>query len=96
MTISKEEMLHIADLACLNLNEKEIDKYTKDMQEIITFANEVNNINTDGVEDTNISNSKINAFRKDEVINFESRELLLQNAPSQEDGMFKIPKMSIG
>ena len=95
MSISKEEMLHIADLACLNLDEKEIDKYTRDMQEIINLANEVNNIDTDDVDDTNISNLKTNAFRKDEIINFENREILLQNAPSQEDGMFKIPKMSL-
>ena len=36
---------------------------------------------------------KCNVLRKDEVRNFANRELLLQNAPSQDEGMFRIPKV---
>ena len=36
---------------------------------------------------------KSNVFRKDEVKEFGNRELLLKNAPSQDDGMFRIPKV---
>ena len=49
MQISKEEIIHIAKLANLSLTEEEIDKYTNDMEEILTFANTVNNVNTDGI-----------------------------------------------
>ena len=93
MAISKEEIIHIAKLASLNLTEEEIEKYTGDMQEILEFANMINNVNTEGMNETVAANEKSNIFRKDEVINFENRELLLQNAPSQDEGMFRIPKV---
>lgn len=93
MAISKEEVIHIAKLACLNLSEEEIERYTNDMQEILEFANMINNVNTDGMNETIAANEKSNVLRKDEVVNFNNRELLLQNAPSQDEGMFRIPKV---
>ncbi len=91
--ISKEEIIHIAKLASLNLSDEEIERYTNDMQEILEFANIINSINTDGMSETIVANEKSNVLRKDEVVNFENRELLLQNAPSQDEGMFRIPKV---
>ena len=93
MAISKEEVIHIAKLACLNLSEQEIEGYTKDMQEILEFAKTINNVNTENVGETVASNNKANAFRKDEVKNFGNRDALLNNAPSQDEGMFRIPKV---
>lgn len=93
MAINKDEVIHIAKLSSLNLSEEEIEGYTKDMEEILNFANMINNVNTDGMQETVGSNVKSNVFRKDEVVNFENRELLLQNAPSQDEGMFRIPKV---
>lgn len=93
MAINKEEIVHIAKLASLNLSEKEIEVYTKDMQEIIEFANMINDVNTEGMNETIAANEKSNVLRKDEVVNFENRELLLSNAPSQDEGMFRIPKV---
>lgn len=93
MAISKEEVIHIAKLASLNLSEEEIERYTNDMQEILEFANMINNVNTDGMNETIAANEKSNVLRKDEVVNFNNRELLLQNAPSQDEGMFRIPKV---
>lgn len=93
MAINKEEIVHIAKLASLNLSEKEIEVYTKDMQEIIEFANMINDVNTEGMNETIAANEKSNVLRKDEVVNFGNRELLLSNAPSQDEGMFRIPKV---
>lgn len=93
MAISRDEVIHIAKLACLNLSEAEIEKYTKDMQEILELANMVNNVNTEGMNETVAANNKRNVLRKDEVVDFGNRELLLQNAPSQDEGMFRIPKV---
>ena len=93
MAISKEEVIHIAKLACLNLSDEEIERYTNDKQEILEFANMINNVNTDGMNETIAANEKSNVLRKDEVVNFNNRELLLQNAPSQDEGMFRIPKV---
>ena len=93
MQISKEEIIHIAKLARLNLTEQEIEKYTNDMQEILEFANTINNVDTTGFDETIGANEKYNVFRKDEVVEYGDKEGLLQNAPSQDEGMFRIPKV---
>ena len=91
--ISKEEIIHIAKLANLNLSEEEINKYRDNMQEILEFANTINEVNTEGLNETIGINNNQNVFRKDEVVEFQNRELLLKNAPSQDEGMFRIPKV---
>ncbi len=88
-----ETIKHIAKLANLNLTEEELKGYTVDMQEILEMANTINNVNTDDVNETIGANAKFNEFRKDEIKSFGDRELLLQNAPSQDEGMFRIPKV---
>lgn len=93
MVVSKEEIMHIAKLADLNIQENEIDEYAKNLQDILNFVDVLNNVNTDGVEETMGVISNSNVFRKDEIKEFGNRDVLLQNAPEQEDGMFKIPKV---
>ena len=91
--ISREEIIHIAKLAMLNLSEQEIDNYTKDMQEILGYAEMINNLDTSNIDETIGATEQKNVFRKDEVIEPQSREELLQNAPSQDEDMFRIPKV---
>ena len=93
MQVSREEILHIAKLAHLKLEENEVDTYLLQLQDILNFANVVNNAPVDGLNQSIGANDNYNVFRKDEIKNFENRELLLQNAPEQERGMFKIPKV---
>ena len=93
MKVSKEELLHIANLAQLELKENEIDKYLGNLEEILDFANIVNNAHVEGLDVTIGANEAKNVFRKDEVEVFEDNEALLQNAVSKELNMFKIPKV---
>ena len=93
MKVSKEEILHIANLARLNLEEDEIEKYRENLQDILNFANVVNNAPVEGLDVTIGANEAKNVFRKDEIKVFEDTEGLLQNAPSQEQNMFKLPKV---
>ena len=93
MQVSKEEILHIANLAQLTLNEDEIEKYILNLQEILEFANIVNNAPVEGLDITIGANEARNVFRKDEVKIFEDTESLLQNAPDKDQNMFKIPKV---
>lgn len=93
MQVSREELLHIANLANLKLEDEEIDIYLEHLQDILNFAEKVNNASTEGLGETIGANDKFNVFRKDEIIQFEDLEALLQNAPEQERGMFKIPKV---
>ena len=93
MQVSREEILHIANLAQLELKEEEIDKYISNLQEILNLANIVNNAPIDGLDITIGANEAKNIFRKDEVKTFDNIEGLLQNAPAQDKHMFKIPKV---
>ena len=93
MKVSKEEILHIANLADLNLEENEIDNYLKNLEEILNFADIVNNAPVENLDITIGANEAKNVFRKDEVEIFEDNKSLLENAPSKEQNMFKIPKV---
>lgn len=93
MKVSREEILHIAKLANLNLKEEEIDKYLLHLQDILNFANIVNNAPVEGLSESFGVNENYNVFRKDEIIPFEDNESLLANAPEKERNMFKIPKV---
>ena len=93
MKVSKEEILHIANLANLTLEENEIDNYLENLEEILNFADIVNNANVEDLDITVGANKAENVFRKDEVEDFENKELLLENAPSKDRNMYKIPKV---
>ena len=93
MQVSREEILHIANLASLTLEENEIQKYLDNLQEILDFANIVNNADTEDLDITIGANEAKNVFRKDEVKRFEDVDSLLANAPTQEMHMFKLPKV---
>ena len=93
MEVSKEEILHIAKLAKLKLKEEEIPEYIKNLQDILNFANIVNQAKVDGLDTAIGAIDNFNVFRKDEIKIFEDNKALLQNAPEQEDNMFKIPKV---
>ena len=84
MKVSKEELLHIANLASLNLKDEEIDTYLLHLQDILNFANIVGKAPVSDMEETIGVNENCNIFRKD---------ALLKNAPEQEANMFKIPKV---
>ena len=81
MQVSKEEILHIANLAQLTLEENEIEQYMLHLQDILNFANIVNNAPVEELNVTIGANEAKNVFRKDEVKKFEDTDSLLQNAP---------------
>lgn len=93
MQVSKEEILHIANLADLQIDENEVDTYLKNLEEILNFANIVNKAPVEDLDITIGANEAKNIFRKDEIKIFEDNEALLKNAPEKENNMFKIPKV---
>ena len=69
MQVSKEEILHIANLANLYIEDNEVDKYLENLQDILDFANIVNNAPVDGLDITIGAHEAKNVFRKDEKRN---------------------------
>lgn len=93
MKVSREEILHIANLAQLSLAEDEVPKYQENLQDILNYAEVINNAPVDDLDITIGTNEAKNVFRKDEIEVFEDNAALLQNAIAQEQNMFKIPKV---
>ncbi len=93
MKIDKEQIKHIADLANLTINDEQLEKYTQDMSDIVNFATQLNELDTENIDVTTSILGEFNIFRKDELKESFDTEELLKNAPESQDGMFKIPKV---
>lgn len=93
MQVEREEILHIANLASLNIKEDEIEEYRKNLQDILNFANIVNSVDTENTNEAIGNTSNINMFREDEIKEFGDTEMLLKNAPESTNNMFNIPKV---
>lgn len=93
MQIEDKDVLHIAKLARLKLDENELQNYKKNLEEILEFVDTINHVNTENIGETIGINEKYNVFRKDEIKQESDKDELLANAPSQDEGMFRIPKV---
>lgn len=89
--VTHEDVIQIARLAKLSIPDDELDALTKDMADIIKFADTINNASEEGVEFDNI-NHLSNVFREDEVVPSYDSEEILCNANDQEDGHFLVKK----
>lgn len=93
MQVSKEELLHIVNLARLTIDENEVENYLNNLEDILNFANIVSDAPVEDLDITIGANEAKNVFRKDEIKVFEDNEALLQNAINPEQNMFRIPKV---
>lgn len=91
MSISKEEVKHIADLARLELSEEEISKFQKELSSILEYVSQLSEVDTEKVEPTFQTTGLENVFREDKVEDHElSQKEALKNAPDKKDGYFKV------
>ena len=86
-------MENVEILAKLALTEEERKKAKEKMQEMLDYVDKLNELDTDGIEPLSHTFSMGNVFREDVVIPSLDRELALSNAPQQEDGYFRVPKI---
>ena len=88
--ISEEEVKHIAKLANLSLEEKEIGKLQKQLSETIGYIKVLDELDTENVEPTNQVSQLINISRQDEIKSSLSQEEALANGSSSSKGYFKV------
>lgn len=93
MSISIKDVEHVAKLARLALNEDEKKLYAEQLSRIIDSFNELNSVNTDGVEPLAHALPIVNVLRDDLVEKSIGREKLMANAPAAERGFFRVPKI---
>lgn len=93
MQIDRALLDKIAHLARLEFDEKDAEKMIKDMSAIITWVEQLNEIDTEGVEPLTTMSHEINALREDEVKNQMPHENALLNAPKKDATYFRVPKV---
>jgi|TARA_B110000444_G_scaffold35047_1_gene30422 aspartyl-tRNA(Asn)/glutamyl-tRNA(Gln) amidotransferase subunit C len=93
MEFDKNSTLKLAKLARLSLNDKQLDSLEKDLTSIVSFIDQLKEINTDKIDPTSNSLNQDLILRDDIAENKLSNEDLLRNVPDSELGFFVVPKV---
>ena len=93
MKITKETVEKIAHLARLDINPTEAAAMQTDLTKILNWMEQLNEVDTEGIEPLTHMSSEVNVLRKDEAKNTLSREAGLKNAPEQTEEYFTVPKV---
>jgi len=93
MKITKKEVVHVANLARLDLDEESIGKFAEQIDNILEYVDILNCVETKSVAPTSHAIFLTNAFREDKVKEHLDRNKALANAPEKEDGNFVVPKV---
>ncbi|RLQ93748.1 Asp-tRNA(Asn)/Glu-tRNA(Gln) amidotransferase subunit GatC [Falsibacillus albus] len=91
--ISKDEVKHVAHLARLEFSEQEVEKFTNQLDAIIGFAEQLNELDTSSVEPTSHVLDMKNVMREDKPTKGLPREEVLKNAPDHQDGQVRVPSV---
>ena len=93
MKITKDEVLYVADLARLDLDDESIGKYAGQIDNILEYVDKLKAVDTEGVRPTSHAIFLTNAFREDENKQHLERDQVLANAPEKAAGSFIVPKV---
>lgn len=93
MSVTRKDVEHIAELARLNFNEKELDDFTSQFNEILNYMDKLNELNTENVEPLSYPIEGYNVFREDKVEKSIPTEEALKNAPDADEQFFRVPKV---
>ena len=94
MSITKEEILHLAELSNISLSEDQIPGLIKDLGNIKQYISQLDELDTEGVEPTYQCFDMQNVWRDDEITEFEAdREALLDLTKEEAEHQIKVPKV---
>lgn len=93
MKVTREDLKNVAVLSRLAIAEDKADGYIAQMDAILSYMDNLSEINTDAVKPTTYALPMENVFREDVVKPALDRELALSNAPLKEGGYFKVPRV---
>ncbi|WP_297125096.1 Asp-tRNA(Asn)/Glu-tRNA(Gln) amidotransferase subunit GatC [uncultured Eubacterium sp.] len=92
MQITPDLIKYLEKLARITLTEDEEKKVGNELQDILTYIDMLNELNTDGVEAMSHCFPVTNVMREDEVQPSMSADEIVANAPESQDGCFVVPK----
>ncbi|NOT75909.1 MAG: Asp-tRNA(Asn)/Glu-tRNA(Gln) amidotransferase subunit GatC [Cyclobacteriaceae bacterium] len=93
MKIDRTLLDKIAHLSRLEFEEKDAEKVMKEMSAIVTWVEQLNEVNTEGVEPLTTMSHEVNALREDEVKPHLPHDQALLNAPKKDADYFRVPKV---
>ncbi|PDO11502.1 MAG: asparaginyl/glutamyl-tRNA amidotransferase subunit C [Candidatus Reconcilbacillus cellulovorans] len=93
MTITIRDVERVASLARIELSDTEKEKYAQQLDAILKFVDQLNRLDTNGVDPTTHVIPLANVMREDEVRPSWPLEDVFRNAPDEEDGQFKVPSV---
>ncbi len=91
MAISREEVQHVARLAWLALSDREVDRFTGELDKILDAIGIVAELDLEEVEPTSHPLDLVNVWDEDVPRESLAREDVLANAPDTDGGLFKVP-----
>jgi aspartyl-tRNA(Asn)/glutamyl-tRNA(Gln) amidotransferase subunit C len=92
MAITKEDVQNVANLARLRLGEADAEVYAAQLDRILGYVEKLSEVDTTGVRPTT-GGVEGSALRADVAMTSISRDQALANAPAQQGGCFKVPKI---
>ena len=92
MQITPDLIQYLESLARITLTEDEEKKIGGELQDILTYIDKLNELDTEGVEAMSHCFPLVNVFRADEVKASMSPDEIVANAPESQDGAFVVPK----
>jgi aspartyl-tRNA(Asn)/glutamyl-tRNA(Gln) amidotransferase subunit C len=93
MQIQEETIQHIAHLARLKFEGKDMEAIQKDLSNIVSFMDKLNELDTTGVEPLVFMSEEINVLREDVAQETITVQQALKNAPKKDSDYFRIPKV---
>lgn len=98
MRFTREQVLHIAKLARLRLEENEIEKYRHDLGSILTYVEKLQELDTDDVAEFQHAAGGVNVFREDVVAGCEAdvRRRAIDNFSAREGDLLKVQAVFSG
>ena len=93
MSVSLEDVRHLAELSQIRLSKAALTSLAGDIDRIVGYIDQLDELDTAGVEPTFQITGLENVWRTDEVKPQLERRELLQLAPDSEDGQVKVPKV---
>ena len=93
MSLSLDEVRKVAHLARIQLTPDEETKFASQLNNILTYVEQLNELDVTDVEPTTRAIDVPNVMRADRLAPYDNREGLLASAPDRDDDFFKVPKI---
>jgi aspartyl-tRNA(Asn)/glutamyl-tRNA(Gln) amidotransferase subunit C len=93
MSLDKETIKNIANLARIRVPDDNLDHLAKELSSIMDWVEQLNSVNTDGVEPLASVINVTLPLREDKITDGDCRNKVLANGPEVEDGYFAVPKV---